>query len=168
MPVRDLETFWPVRGDGGPRVLAHRGANGIDGTVAAAYGAAASRLAPVVLVVGDVTLAHDVGGLLDGARLGIPLTIVLVDNDGGAIFDFLPIATQTDVLEQYVSTPTGLDFEQLAATAGARYVPVGTLADLHEGLESAEGTTILHVRTDRAENVAIHRRVWAAVLDSLR
>ncbi len=93
MPVRDIETFWPVREDP-PRVLCNRGANGIDGTVSSAFGAAAAGDGPVVLLIGDVALAHDIGGLLAATRLGLKLTIVLLDNDGGGIFDFLPISTR--------------------------------------------------------------------------
>jgi 2-succinyl-5-enolpyruvyl-6-hydroxy-3-cyclohexene-1-carboxylate synthase len=121
----------------------------------------------VVALIGDVALAHDLGGLLAGARLGIPLTIVLVDNGGGGIFEFLPVAGERDAFEEHIATPTGLDAERIAALAGARYVAVTSVEDLHTGLETAEGTTILHVRTDRAENVALHRRVWAAVSDAL-
>ena len=91
MPVRDIETFWPVRPDP-PRVLCNRGANGIDGTVSCAFGAAAAGDGPVVLLIGDVALAHDIGGLLAARRLGLKLTIVLLDNGGGGIFDFLPVA----------------------------------------------------------------------------
>jgi 2-succinyl-5-enolpyruvyl-6-hydroxy-3-cyclohexene-1-carboxylate synthase len=91
MPVRDIETFWPVRADP-PRVLCNRGANGIDGTVSSAFGAAADGRGPVVLLIGDVALAHDIGGLLAARRLRLPLTIVLIDNRGGGIFDFLPVA----------------------------------------------------------------------------
>jgi 2-succinyl-5-enolpyruvyl-6-hydroxy-3-cyclohexene-1-carboxylate synthase len=91
MPVRDIETFWPVRDDP-PRVLCNRGANGIDGTVSCAFGAAAAGGGPVVLLIGDVALAYDIGGLLAARRLGLKLTIVLIDNDGGGIFDFLPVA----------------------------------------------------------------------------
>lgn len=166
MPVRDVETFFGARDDP-PRVLSNRGANGIDGLVSTAYGVAASRLGPVVLLIGDVALAHDMGGLLAGARHGIPLTIVVIDNGGGGIFDFLPVASQADVFAEHVTTPTGLDLEKAAALFGARHVAVATVADLHAGLESAEGTTILHVRTDRTENVALHRRVWSAVSDAL-
>jgi len=167
MPIRDVETFWPTRSEGAPRVLAHRGANGIDGTIASAYGAAASRLGPVVVLIGDVAFAHDLGGLLAGSRLGIPLVLVVIDNAGGGIFDFLPVASQTDVFEEHVATPTGLEIERAAALADARYVPVATLDELRAGLEDAEGTTILHARTDRAENVALHRRVWAAVSEAI-
>jgi 2-succinyl-5-enolpyruvyl-6-hydroxy-3-cyclohexene-1-carboxylate synthase len=144
-------------------VLANRGANGIDGLISTAYGVAAAREGPVVLLIGDVALAHDLGGLLIGARHRIPLTIVCLDNGGGGIFDFLPVATQTDVFEEHIATPTGLDFARAAALYGARHVPVATLDDLRTGLKEADGTTLLHVRTDRAENVALHRRVWAEV-----
>jgi 2-succinyl-5-enolpyruvyl-6-hydroxy-3-cyclohexene-1-carboxylate synthase len=156
MPVRDVETFWPTR-DAPPRVLAHRGANGIDGTVAAAFGAAATR-ARVVLHIGDVALVHDLGALLSASRLGIALTIVLVDNAGGGIFDFLPVASQGDAFEEHVATPTGLDAERIAALFELRYEPVRDLAAIRE----APGT-LLHVRTDRAANVALHRRVWDEV-----
>ena len=160
MPVRDVETFWPAR-DAPPRVLAHRGANGIDGTLAAAFGAAAAG-ARVVVHLGDVALAHDLGALLCASRLGIALTIVLVDNGGGGIFDFLPVSTQTDAYEHHVATPTGLDPERVAALFGLTHEPVSDLGAIRE----APGT-MLHVRTDRAENVALHRAVWDAVSERL-
>ena len=156
MPVRDVETFWPAVA-APPRVLAHRGANGIDGTVAAAFGAAAAG-ARVVLHLGDVALAHDLGALLCASRLGLRLTIVLVDNGGGGIFDFLPVASQADAYEEHVATPTGLEAERIAALFGFAYEEVSDL----EALREAPGT-LLHVRTDRVENVALHRRVWHEV-----
>jgi 2-succinyl-5-enolpyruvyl-6-hydroxy-3-cyclohexene-1-carboxylate synthase len=169
MPVRDVETFMPARADP-PRVLAHRGANGIDGTVAAAFGAAAAGDGPVVLLIGDVALAHDVGGLLATQRLGLTVTIVLLDNGGGGIFDFLAVSTQKDVYEEHVATPTGLDAESIASLYGCAYTAPATLDELRAGIAAAVGarrTTILHVRTDRAANVALHRRVWSAVSDAL-
>jgi 2-succinyl-5-enolpyruvyl-6-hydroxy-3-cyclohexene-1-carboxylate synthase len=156
MPVRDIETFWPAL-DAPPRLLAHRGANGIDGTLAAAFGAAATG-ARVVAHLGDVALAHDIGALLTARRLDIPLTIVLVDNGGGGIFDFLPVATQRDAYEEHVATPTGLEAERVAALFDLAYEPVHDL----DAIREAPGT-LLHVRTDRAENVALHRRVWDEV-----
>jgi 2-succinyl-5-enolpyruvyl-6-hydroxy-3-cyclohexene-1-carboxylate synthase len=156
MPVRDVESFWPVR-DAPPRVLAHRGANGIDGTIAAAFGAAAAG-ARVVVHVGDVALAHDLGALLSATRLGLGVTIVLVDNAGGGIFDFLPVASQTDAFEEHVATPTGLDAERVAALFGLTYERIDDLGAIREA-----PNTLLHVRTDRAENVALHRRVQEAV-----
>jgi 2-succinyl-5-enolpyruvyl-6-hydroxy-3-cyclohexene-1-carboxylate synthase len=161
MPIRDVETFFPARPDP-PRVLSNRGANGIDGTVSTAFGVAAASDGPVVLLIGDVALAHDVGGLIAARRLGLSLKVVLLDNDGGGIFDFLPVAREGEAYERHVATPHGLDFAHAAALYGLAYEPVATAAELHAAL-AADGPALIRVRTDRAENVALHRRVWAAV-----
>jgi 2-succinyl-5-enolpyruvyl-6-hydroxy-3-cyclohexene-1-carboxylate synthase len=115
-----------------------------------------------VLLIGDVALAHDVGGLIAARRLGLPLTIVLLDNDGGGIFDFLPVAREGAAFERHVATPHGLDFAHAAALYGLAYEPVATVDELRGAL-ALEGAALLHVRTDRGENVALHRRVWEAV-----
>ena len=191
MPVRDIETFWPVRADP-PRVLCNRGANGIDGTVSSAFGAAADGPGPVVLLIGDVALAYDIGGLLAATRLDLKLTIVLLDNGGGGIFDFLPVSGASmalapeartghartsdgsdvstgsdDVYTRHIATPTGLDFERAGALYGLAYARVATTAELRETLERAlvpdAISTIVHVRGDRSRNVELHRRVWGAV-----
>ena len=172
MPIRDLETFAAAKDDPpAPRVLSNRGANGIDGTVAAALGAAAAGDGPVVLHIGDVALAYDLGALLSARRLGLALTIVLVNNDGGGIFDFLPVAREGEDFEQHVATPHGLDFAQAAALYGARHAHVGDVAALRAELERAlgsDGVTIVEARTRRDANVALHRSVWAAVAEALR
>jgi 2-succinyl-5-enolpyruvyl-6-hydroxy-3-cyclohexene-1-carboxylate synthase len=168
MPIRDVETFWPVL-DAPPRALANRGANGIDGTISTAYGVAAATGSPTYLLIGDVALAHDVGGLLAGRRLGLPLTIVVVDNAGGGIFDFLAVATQGPEYEEHVLTPTGLEVERVAALYGAGYRSVIDLAGLRDVLDAPpDGTTIVHLRTERAANVTLHRQVWAAVAETVR
>jgi len=170
MPIRDLETFAAAR-DGAPRILANRGANGIDGTVAAALGAAAAGDGPVVLHIGDVALAYDLTALLSARRLGLPLTIVLVNNDGGGIFDFLPVAREGADFEQHVATPHGLDVAQAAALFGARHVladDLGTLRAELQRVPDGVGVTLVEVRTERAANVALHRRVWDAVAAALR
>jgi 2-succinyl-5-enolpyruvyl-6-hydroxy-3-cyclohexene-1-carboxylate synthase len=171
MPVRDLETFAPVR-DSPPRFLANRGANGIDGTLATAYGAAAGSDGPVVCLLGDVAFAHDLGSLLTAGRLAVPLTIVLVDNGGGGIFDFLPVsATQPrELYEHHVATPTGLDPAAAAALFGLHHLAVEDLPGLRAAVDhglSSGGTTLVTIRTDRAANVAVHRRVWEAVARAL-
>jgi 2-succinyl-5-enolpyruvyl-6-hydroxy-3-cyclohexene-1-carboxylate synthase len=162
MPIRDVETFFPARPDP-PRVLSNRGANGIDGTVSTAFGVSAASDGPVFLLIGDVALAHDVGGLLAARRLGLPLTIVLLDNGGGGIFDFLPVAAEGEAFERHVATPHGLDFAHAAALYGLDYRPVTTATGLRDALASPAAATLVHVRTDRAQNVALHRRVWEAV-----
>jgi 2-succinyl-5-enolpyruvyl-6-hydroxy-3-cyclohexene-1-carboxylate synthase len=170
MPVRDIESFWPARADP-PRVLCNRGANGIDGTVSSAFGAAAAGPGPVVLLVGDVALAHDIGGLLAARRLELDLTIVLIDNGGGGIFDFLPVAdapAAEDLYTRHIATPTGLDFAAAARLYGLAHETAGDVLAFRTALERAlagrpRRAGIIEVRTDRAENVALHRRAWAAV-----
>lgn len=169
MPIRDIEEFLPAREDG-PRILANRGANGIDGTVSAAFGVAAAGDGPVVLLIGDVALAHDIGGLMAGRRLGVPLTIVLLNNDGGGIFHFLPVAGQTDAFEEHVATPHGLDFAHAAALYGCRLERPETLGELEAAVAAsiaADATTLIEVRTDRVENLALHRLVADAALAAL-
>jgi 2-succinyl-5-enolpyruvyl-6-hydroxy-3-cyclohexene-1-carboxylate synthase len=193
MPVRDIETFWPTRPDP-PRVLCNRGANGIDGTVSSAFGAAAHAydcgggpvdgpvdgVNPVVLLIGDVALAHDIGGLLAARRLGLKLTIVLIDNGGGGIFDFLPVSgakvarqpdADEDIYTRHIATPTGLDFADAAALYGLAHERVDTIAAFRAAIERAlspqAGSTIVHVSTDRQSNVELHRRVWDAVARAL-
>ncbi|MHB8658187.1 MAG: 2-succinyl-5-enolpyruvyl-6-hydroxy-3-cyclohexene-1-carboxylic-acid synthase [Solirubrobacteraceae bacterium] len=172
MPIRDFEEFADV-GEHPPRVLANRGANGIDGTVSAAFGAAAATGRPVVLLIGDVALLHDIGGLLAARRLeGLTLTIVLLNNDGGGIFHFLPVSGEWDAFEQHVATPHGVCFEHAARLYGCRYERPPDLDALREAVERSvevgSGTAIIEVRTDRVANLALHRRVAEASLEALR
>jgi 2-succinyl-5-enolpyruvyl-6-hydroxy-3-cyclohexene-1-carboxylate synthase len=165
MPIRDVESFWPAREDG-PRLLSNRGANGIDGTISSAFGVAASGGGQVVALIGDVALAHDIGGLLAASRLGLSLTIVLLENGGGGIFDFLAVAGERDVFERHVATPTGLDFARAAALYGLGHVRVGGVAELRAAVEASvagTGSTLIEVPSDRAENVRLHARLWDAV-----
>ncbi len=170
MPVRDVETFFPAR-ERPPRVLANRGANGIDGTVSTALGVAAVADGPVVLLIGDVALIHDLGGLLAAKRLGVKLTIVLLHNDGGGIFDFLPVSREGADFVEHVATPHGLDFAHAAALFDLGYEtaddPESFRAALGRGL-AADHTTIVAVHTDRQANVALHRAVWDEVAASVR
>jgi 2-succinyl-5-enolpyruvyl-6-hydroxy-3-cyclohexene-1-carboxylate synthase len=169
MPIRDVELFFAV-GDRLPRVLANRGANGIDGTVSSAFGAAGAGSGPVVLLIGDVALAHDLGGLLAARRLGLPVTIVLLNNDGGGIFSFLPVSTQTDAFEDHIATPHGLDFAHAAALYGCGFVRAADQTALRTAIETSlagPGTTIIEVRTDREDNLALHRCLAAAALTAI-
>jgi 2-succinyl-5-enolpyruvyl-6-hydroxy-3-cyclohexene-1-carboxylate synthase len=169
MPVRDVETFFPAR-EAPPRVLANRGANGIDGTVSTAFGVAAAG-GPTVLLTGDVALLHDVGGLLAGRRLGLPLAIVLLNNDGGGIFHFLPVEREGADFEEHVATPHGVDFAHAAALYGCEHERVADPESFRAALDralAADAVTIVEVSTERTANVELHRRVWQAVLQSVR
>jgi 2-succinyl-5-enolpyruvyl-6-hydroxy-3-cyclohexene-1-carboxylate synthase len=172
MPVRDVETFFPAR-EHPPRVLANRGANGIDGTVSTAFGCAAAESGPVILLIGDIALIHDIGGLMSASRLGLKLTIVLLHNDGGGIFDFLPVSKThpPDAFVEHVATPHGLDFAHAAALFGCEYGVAATVDDFRATLGralAADRTSIVAVRTDRGVNVELHKAVWQEVAQSVR
>jgi 2-succinyl-5-enolpyruvyl-6-hydroxy-3-cyclohexene-1-carboxylate synthase len=173
MPIRDVETFLPAHNDP-PRVLANRGANGIDGTVSSAFGVVAATGKPVVLLIGDVALAHDIGGLLAARRLELPLTIVLLNNDGGGIFHFLPVATAegtAPIFEEHVATPHGLDFAQVATLYGCGYERPTNLEQLIDAVRRSErssGTQIIEVRSDRVENLTLHREIADAAIRALK
>jgi len=165
MPIRDVETFFPAR-ETPFRVLSNRGANGIDGTVSTAFGVAAAVRGLTVLLIGDVALAHDVGGLIAAQRLGLKLVIVLIDNDGGGIFHFLPAANQGEDFVTHIATPHGLDFAHAAALYGVGYERAADVDAFRAALQravAAETSTIICLRTDRERNVDLHRRVWESV-----
>jgi 2-succinyl-5-enolpyruvyl-6-hydroxy-3-cyclohexene-1-carboxylate synthase len=170
MPIRDVEEFFPVAARP-PRLLANRGANGIDGTVSSAFGSAAVSDGPVVLLIGDVALAHDMGGLLAARRTGLKLTVVLINNDGGGIFNFLAIAAgHPAAFTEHVATPHGLDFRHAAALYGLHHTSPtdvgGFTAALHRALD-AEAGTIIEVRTDRVENRRLHADIAQAASQAL-
>lgn len=157
MPIRDIDGFAAQMP--GVRVLSNRGANGIDGVIASALGAAASSGRPTVLLIGDVAFLHDVGSLLIAAQHRLPLTIVIANNDGGGIFSFLPIAKHPAHFETLFGTPHGLSFEKAAQLFGGRYLQPTNVDELRSGLaDSVErGLTIIEARApSRVENVAIH------------
>ncbi len=176
MPVRDLDAWLPA-GPRAIRALSNRGANGIDGVVSTALGAAAARgMGPVVLVVGDVSFLHDLNALLAARLHDLSATIVLIDNDGGGIFSFLSQATTEarevglpDHYEELFGTPHGIDVGPIAEALGATYRRVGA-ADLGEALADSiarPGVQVLSLRTDRARNVELHRDAAAAVAAAL-
>jgi 2-succinyl-5-enolpyruvyl-6-hydroxy-3-cyclohexene-1-carboxylate synthase len=173
MPVRDLDAFFPGT-DRRIRFLANRGANGIDGVVSTALGAAAVGSGPTVLVIGDLSFYHDMNGLLAARLHALDALVVVLNNDGGGIFSFLPQAAATDrqTFETLFGTPIGLDVAQAAALHGAAFDRPGSWAGfraaVEEGLRPGGGLRVVEVVTDRARNVAQHRATWAAVRDRLR
>src|SRR5207248_6344520 len=162
MPVRDVDAFAPRRG----RVLANRGLNGIDGVISSAAGAAAVTGARTVALVGDLALLHDLGGLVTAARLRLPLTVLCVNNDGGGIFHFLPVAEHAPRFEELFATPHGLDLSGAARLCGAGFAKVSDLRSLRGALEGS-GLRLIEARTDRRENVTQHRALQAAGVTAL-
>jgi 2-succinyl-5-enolpyruvyl-6-hydroxy-3-cyclohexene-1-carboxylate synthase len=165
MPVRDLDSFFPA-GAKTVRFLANRGASGIDGVVSSALGASAVKEGRLVLLIGDLSFYHDMNGLLAAKRFGLDATIVLLNNDGGGIFSFLPQADGGEHFEALFGTPHGLDFAPVAQLYSLDYTRVHTPEDYREVLRRSfvtPGVSVIEVRTDRTENVALHQRIWRDV-----
>ncbi len=168
LAVRALDAFWPVTAPP-VRVLANRGASGIDGFVSSVLGAAAGT-GPVVGLGGDLAFYHDMNGLLAARRYGLRAVLVVLDNDGGGIFHFLPTAECDARWEELFVTPHGLDFRPAVEMYGAAFVRVREPAALAPALTdalAAAGTTIVALDIARPASVAAHARAWAAARAAL-
>ncbi len=162
MPVRDLDGFLPT--GGGQRILAMRGAQGIDGVVSAAVGAARRHGGRTALAIGDLSFLHDFGGLYAATRTGTSLTVLLLHNDGGGIFSYLPQHGMAE-FEELFGTPTGIDFAPGIAMFGGRHRQVLARQDLVSALGEAldrPGLDVVELRTDREASRTLHGEVFAA------
>lgn len=163
MPVRDVDAFMPAR-EGGLRVLCNRGANGIDGVLSSALGAAAAGAGPVALLIGDIALLHDIGALLTARRHELDLVIVLLNNDGGGIFSFLPVAQagERDTFDAYFRLPHGLTFGAAAAFYGIGYRQIDSWEALRAALRqclAGGGTHLLELPIDPESNLRHFREL---------
>lgn len=169
MPVRDLDTFF-MKNDLQIRTLANRGANGIDGVVSSALGASASG-GPLVLVIGDLSFYHDLNGLLAAKLHRLNATIIVVNNNGGGIFSFLPQAKHPEQFENLFGTPTNLEFEKVVEMYNGSFYQVENWQHFREKMEqslSENGLKVIEVRTNREENVKQHRLIWQQVSEAIR
>jgi len=166
MPVRDLDLFVPFL----PkrlRVLANRGTSGIDGVLSSALGASVASDAPLLVVVGDLSFHHDLNGLSALREGRARATIVIVNNDGGGIFSFLPIANHEATFERFFGTPHGLDFGPVCATYGVPFERPETWEALHASVAGSlaeRRSHVIEVRTERRENRERHEEAWRAVI----
>jgi 2-succinyl-5-enolpyruvyl-6-hydroxy-3-cyclohexene-1-carboxylate synthase len=166
MPIRDQETFLPALTTD-VSFLSNRGANGIDGLIASGIGAAHASGRPTTIVTGDLGLLHDIGSLAALRDVSTPVRVVVIDNDGGGIFHFLPqeAALPTDEFESLLGTPRGVDVAKAAALFDLSHRRLQSLAELPETL--AAGTGLIEVKTDRTTNVEAHRDLTRRVHDAL-
>jgi 2-succinyl-5-enolpyruvyl-6-hydroxy-3-cyclohexene-1-carboxylate synthase len=167
MPVRDLDTFFWCS-EHRIRIMGNRGANGIDGVVSSALGASAGaqQNEPTVLVLGDLSFFHDLNGLLAARLHQLNLTIVLINNDGGGIFSFLPQAAYPEHFDQLFGTPIGLDFRPAVQMYGGQFQKIDGWEEfrkaVNRGLHTG-GLHVIEVPTERASNVHMHRQLWEVI-----
>jgi 2-succinyl-5-enolpyruvyl-6-hydroxy-3-cyclohexene-1-carboxylate synthase len=165
MPIRDADAFAWSR-DGALSVYANRGASGIDGLVSSAAGAAAATARPTLLVAGDLAVLHDLNGFHAVRRHGIPLVTLVVNNDGGGIFSFLPVSEFADVFEPFFATPHGLGFQPVAALFGLAYTRADSPAGAAKAVASAfsaGGAHLIEIASQRSRNAEEHRGLAAKV-----
>ena len=162
MPVRDQEAFLPAS-SADVSFLSNRGANGIDGLISSGIGAAQAGGRPTTIVSGDLGFLHDIGALAAMREVSTPVRVLVIDNDGGGIFHFLPqeAALDTDEFEVLLGTPRGVDVAKAAALFDLPHRRLDSLAELPDAL--AAGTGLIEVKTDRRTNVEAHRRLADAV-----
>jgi 2-succinyl-5-enolpyruvyl-6-hydroxy-3-cyclohexene-1-carboxylate synthase len=166
MPIRDQEAFLgPEQADA--LFLSNRGANGIDGLVSSGIGAAHASGRPTTIVTGDLGLLHDIGGLAALRDVTTPVRIVVIDNDGGGIFHFLPQekALAGEEFEALLSTPRGVDTAKAADLFDLPHRRLESLKDLPAAL--AAGTALIEVKTNRGTNVAAHRHLQESIQAAL-
>jgi 2-succinyl-5-enolpyruvyl-6-hydroxy-3-cyclohexene-1-carboxylate synthase len=158
MPIRDQEAFLPST-EADATFLCNRGANGIDGLISSGIGAARATGRPTTIITGDLGLLHDVGGLAALRDVSTPVRIVVIDNDGGGIFHFLPQeqALDEEEFEALLGTPRGVDVAKAAALFDLPHRELETLDELPDAL--AAGTGLIELKTDRQANVDLHRRL---------
>lgn len=169
-PIRDIDAFGVKRPD--VPVLANRGVNGIDGTISTAIGVSLAGN-PVALLIGDIAVLHDATALAEASSLGTPLRVVVVNNDGGGIFSFLPQAMSdsisAELFERHWGTPHGLSIRQIAAAMGMPARLVTDLATFRSAVSAPiEGPELIELITDRDANTSHHGHIRDAVAVALR
>lgn len=157
MSIRDMDYYW-ASGRSTATVYGNRGTNGIDGTVSTALGLSTNGK-PTVMVTGDLSFFHDLNGLAIGKTHGMNLTIILHNNDGGGIFQYLP-QKGTDDFDYLFNTPQGIDYSGLATMYGLDYVKVATNAELEEAMNTyigREGIHIIEIPTSKEGSRELHK-----------
>ena len=173
MPIRDADMH-AAGAKSSPTIAVNRGASGIDGLIATAVGHARVTGAPTVAFVGDISLLHDLGSLALVSVSTVPLIIVVVNNDGGGIFHFLPLADHPNMLEPWTTAPHGLNFSAAAKMFGLHYNSPTIRGDLVNDLAEAfmraanlSKSTLIEVQTNRFENVDFHRLLQGEIIAAL-
>lgn len=173
MPIRDADMHASCVPHT-PVIAVNRGASGIDGLIATAVGHAKATEKLVIALVGDLSLLHDLGSLALVSAADVRLVIIVINNDGGGIFHFLPLVEHPQLLEPWTTAPHGVDFSAAAKMFGLEYVAPKMRGDVRESVAAAlhraidsQRSTIIEVRTVRSENLNFHRKLQSEIVEAL-
>ena len=161
LPIREVDMLSTTR-NAPLRVAANRGASGIDGQIATACGWAMGHRQPTTILLGDLSAIHDLNSLLLFRESPVPMTLVILNNDGGGIFSLLPISKQKDLFERFFGTPHGCEFSKVAAMFDLPYFQPENLEQLQKSFQEAwrsNKPSLIEVKTDR-EQTAAHLLAW--------
>jgi 2-succinyl-5-enolpyruvyl-6-hydroxy-3-cyclohexene-1-carboxylate synthase len=169
MPIRDVDSFFFFN-QKEIKVMANRGANGIDGTISTALGVATKRQ-PLYLILGDLTFFHDLNGLIAAKLHQLDITILLINNNGGGIFSFLPQSAQPKHFELLFGTPLGLDFSKAVEMYGGQFDSIKDWDHFTSSLlndRQHDGLRVIEIVTNRDSNVKEHQDLWKRVSQEIR
>jgi 2-succinyl-5-enolpyruvyl-6-hydroxy-3-cyclohexene-1-carboxylate synthase len=162
LPVRDFD-YWASRSSKGLKIYHNRGASGIDGIISTALGIASVKKEPVFLLSGDLAFYYDLNALLTAKKYSIPLIIILINNNGGGIFNSLPISLYPDFLREYFITPHKLNFEKLTKAFGVKYSKVKSWPDFKGLIQKAvpkKKPSVIEIKTDSVSSLDLRKHYW--------
>ena len=165
MPIRDFDYFASINSKN-IALYNNRGASGIDGITSTALGIASGNPRPTVLISGDLAFYYDLNGLLAANKYSIPLVIVVINNNGGGIFEVLPISDYGKVFKEYFIAPHNLTFSHFVKAYKGNYFNISSWEHFRKSFKNAlnkENFTVLEVKTDAAKSLNLRRKFWAEV-----
>jgi len=166
MPVRDMDTYAFNRHHNGVKSALNRGASGIDGIISTAAGFAEGNSRPATLLIGDIAFLHDLNALSLLSTLSVPLQIIVLNNNGGGIFSFLPVSGYSDIFETHFATPQNYSVQSAAATFGVDYFCPVTNREFEEiylAASKKSRSTVIEIKGSRQENLLQHRALQARI-----
>jgi 2-succinyl-5-enolpyruvyl-6-hydroxy-3-cyclohexene-1-carboxylate synthase len=165
MPVRDLDYFAPKKNKS-IIVYNNRGASGIDGITSTALGIALHSNKPTILITGDLAFYYDLNGLLTSMKYKIPLVVVLINNNGGGIFETLPIAKSRKIFTEYFLTPHNINFSSIVKTFDGKFINIKSWNHFRDTFQKAvksKGLYVLQLRTDAKKSKELREKFWHQV-----
>ena len=169
MPVRDFDYF-ASNTNKKIVIFNNRGASGIDGITSTALGIAAAGNKPTILITGDLAFYYDLNGLLSARNYKIPLVIILINNNGGGIFEILPISNYKEIFNKYFVVPHNLDFSPFVKAYGGKYKRVKNWKDFNKSLETAfrsKNLNVIEIKTNAPNSLSTRKKFWNAVGNKL-